>query len=184
MLLPSLREPLIEYLLHHHRNVWKEGHLPAGRERGAAGENNISLPRTGQFLLHGFAVMPEHLHVLLTPADGQTVERCVQCIKGGCSFSVRLQFAGQVWQAGFHEHRIRDWEDFRNQIEYVTQNPQRRRLTDYPFVHTNYLDRLDPCPRHVHAGSQIEKSLPQGLKSLRRNQVLYEGHGFSRAVKV
>jgi putative transposase len=100
----------------------------------------------GRFLLHGFAVMPEHLHVLLTPADGQTVERCVQCIKGGFSFSVRKQFAGEVWQTGFHEHRIRDSEDFRNQIEYVAQNPQRRRLTDYRFVHTNYLDRLDGMP--------------------------------------
>jgi len=53
------------------------------------------------------------LHVLLTPGKGQTVERCVQCIKGGFSFSVREQFAGEVWQAGFHEHRIRDAADFR-----------------------------------------------------------------------
>jgi putative transposase len=100
----------------------------------------------GRFLLHGFAVMPEHLHVLLTPADGQTIERCVQCIKGGFSFSVREQFAGEVWQAGFHEHRIRDSEDFCNQIEYVAQNPHRRRLADYRFVHTGYLDRLDGMP--------------------------------------
>ena len=85
----------------------------------------------GRFLLHAFAVMPEHLHVLLTPGPGQTVERCVQCIKGGFSFSVRMQFAGEVWQAGFHEHRIRDAEDFRNQIVYVARNPDRRRLIDY-----------------------------------------------------
>jgi putative transposase len=100
----------------------------------------------GRFLLHGFAVVPEHLHVLLTPVNRQTVERCVQCIKRGFSFSLREQFAGEVWQTGFHEHRIRDSEDFRNQIEYVAQNPQRRRLTDYQFVHTNYLDRLDGMP--------------------------------------
>jgi putative transposase len=100
----------------------------------------------GRFLLHGFAVMPEHLHVLLTPGNGQTMERCVQCIKGGFSFSVREQFAGEVWQTGFHEHRIRDSEDFRNQIEYVAGNPERRRLTDRRFVHTSYLDRLDGMP--------------------------------------
>jgi putative transposase len=100
----------------------------------------------GRFLLHGFAVMPEHLHVLLTPANGQTVERCVQCIKGGFSFAVRKQFAGEIWQTGFHEHRIRDSEDFRNQVEYVARNPQRRGLMDHWFVHTNYLDRLDGMP--------------------------------------
>jgi putative transposase len=101
----------------------------------------------GRFLLHGFAVMPEHLHILLTPANKQTVERCVQCIKGGFSFSVKGQFPGEVWQAGFHEHRIRDLEDFRNQIEYVAKNPERRRLMDHCFVHTNYLDQLDAMPQ-------------------------------------
>jgi len=100
----------------------------------------------GRFLLHAFAVMPEHLHVLLTPGKGQTVERCVQFIKGGFSFSVRKQFAGEVWQAGFHEHRIRDSEDFRNQTEYVAGNPGRRGLIDHQFVHTKYKDRLDGMP--------------------------------------
>jgi putative transposase len=83
---------------------------------------------------------------MLTPGNGQTVERSVQCIKGGFSFVVRKQFAGEVWQAGFHEHRIRDAEDFRNQIEYVAANPDRRRLFDYPFVHTNYAGLLDIFP--------------------------------------
>jgi putative transposase len=77
----------------------------------------------GRLLLHAFVVMPEHLHVMLTPGKEHTVERCVQCIKGGFSFSVRKQFAGEVWQAGFHEHRIRDEEDFLNQIKYVAGNP-------------------------------------------------------------
>jgi putative transposase len=39
----------------------------------------------GRYALHGFAVMPEHLHVLLTPSESQTIERCAQCIKGGFS---------------------------------------------------------------------------------------------------
>jgi putative transposase len=105
----------------------------------------------GRFLLHAFAVMPEHLHVLLTPGKGQTVERCVQCIKGGFSFSVRKHFAGEVWQAGFHEHRIRDIADFRNQIEYVAGNPGRRRLIGYQFVHTNYTERLDGISKAMAA---------------------------------
>jgi putative transposase len=66
--------------------------------------------------------MPEHLHVLLTPGNEQSVERCAQFIKGGFSFSVRKQFAGEVWQAGCHEHRIRDAEDFRCQVRYVAEN--------------------------------------------------------------
>jgi REP element-mobilizing transposase RayT len=39
----------------------------------------------GRYRLHGFAVMPEHLHVPLTPSESQSIERCAQCIKGGFS---------------------------------------------------------------------------------------------------
>jgi len=61
----------------------------------------------GRYLLHGFAVMPEHLHVLLIPAAGQTIERCAQCIKGGFSHQIRTNFRGEIWQAGFHDHLVK-----------------------------------------------------------------------------
>jgi putative transposase len=102
----------------------------------------------GRYALHGFVIMPEHLHILMTPADGQTIERCAQCVKGGFSFAVRKQFAGEVWQPGFHEHRVRDAEDFRNQLAYIARNPERRGLGGYQFVHTRWLDRIDPMPPH------------------------------------
>jgi putative transposase len=100
----------------------------------------------GRYQLHGFAVMPEHLHVLLTPAPNQTIERCAQCIKGGFSHEVRAQFAGEVWQVGFHEHRIRDKEDFQRQLGYIAANPGKRGLVDWGFVHTLFWEGLDSMP--------------------------------------
>lgn len=100
----------------------------------------------GRYHLHGFVVMPEHLHALLTPSESQTIERCAQCIKGGFSHEVRKQFAGEIWQPGFHEHRIRDGEDFRRQLGYIAANPEERGLVDWAFVHTRFLDRLDLLP--------------------------------------
>jgi putative transposase len=100
----------------------------------------------GRYLLHGFAIMPEHIHVLLTPSAHQTVERCVQCIKGGFSHRVRTQFHGEVWQTGFHEHRVRDNDDFENQLAYIAANPERRGLVDYAYAHTNFPDRMNPLP--------------------------------------
>jgi len=100
----------------------------------------------GRYELHGFVVMPEHLHVLLTPSESQTIERCAQCIKGGFSHEVRKQFAGEVWQPSFHEHRIRDGEDFHRQLGYIAANPGKRGLVDHPFAHTRFLDRLDRMP--------------------------------------
>ena len=100
----------------------------------------------GRYALHGFVVMPEHLHVLLTPSASETIERCAQCIKGGFSHEVRAQFGGEIWQAGFHERRIRNAEDFRAKLGYIAANPAKRRLIDWGFVHTRFLEQMDPMP--------------------------------------
>jgi len=102
----------------------------------------------GRYDLHGFAIMPEHIHVLLTPATDQTIERCVQCIKGGFSHAIPQKLQGGIWQPSFHQHRIRDAEDFQNQLSYIAQNPTRRHLRNYPWVHTHHQTKIDSIPAH------------------------------------
>jgi putative transposase len=100
----------------------------------------------GRFAVHAFAVMPDHLHVLVTPAIDVSTARCVQFIKGGYSFAVRKQFPGEVWHSGYHEHRVRDERDFEAQKQYIANNPMRKNYADYPYVHTAYVDLLDRAP--------------------------------------
>jgi len=53
------------------------------------------------YKLHAYVVMPDHLHLLLTPFD--SVEKSVQFIKGGFSFRAKreLEWNGEIWQPGF-----------------------------------------------------------------------------------
>jgi REP element-mobilizing transposase RayT len=39
--------------------------------------------------------MPDHTHILITPATDQSTARCVQYIKGGYSFAARDQSPGK-----------------------------------------------------------------------------------------
>ena len=88
-----------------------------------------SYRRESRYQLHAFVLMPEHVHLLLTPASDVTLERAVQFIKGGYSRAFGLDFrGGEVWQRGFTDHRIRDAEDFARHREYIHQNPVRRGL--------------------------------------------------------
>jgi putative transposase len=96
----------------------------------------------GKFLLHGFVVMPDHVHVLITPSIDQSTARCVQLIKGGYSHSA--SGAGLIWHSGYFEHRARDEADFAAQLAYIAANPVRKHYVDYPHVHTCFLDRIDP----------------------------------------
>lgn len=90
--------------------------------------------REGHYKLHAFVVMPDHIHILLTPTT-ITLERAVQLIKGG--FSRRLASKLPVWQRGFTDRRIRDREDFLTHRDYIHHNPVRAKQCqlpeDYPF---------------------------------------------------
>src|SRR2546428_3619297 len=60
----------------------------------------------GKFVLHEFVIMPDHLHLLLTPAKDISLERALQVIKGG--FSYRLgQKHGPGWEGGVTEQHAR-----------------------------------------------------------------------------
>jgi putative transposase len=101
-----------------------------------------------KFLLHEFIVMPDHLHLLFTPAPEISLERAMQFVKGG--FSYRLK-SGSVWQASFTNHRVRDWEDYERCREYLRMNPVRARLASRPeeYLYSSAAGgvRLDPVPR-------------------------------------
>lgn len=80
--------------------------------------------RQGRFGLHVFVIMPDHVHLLFTPAADMTLERCLQLIKGGYSHAVGVEISRrEIWQKGFTDHRIRDAEDFAGHRLYIHQNP-------------------------------------------------------------
>lgn len=90
--------------------------------------------REGHYQLHAFVLMPEHVHLLLTPAHAITLEHAIQLIKGACSHALG-QILGrrrEIWQRGFTDHRIRDGRDFYQHQTYIHQNPVVRGLAENP----------------------------------------------------
>ena len=129
----------------------------------------------GSYLLHGFVLMPDHIHLILTPDSGITLERAVQFIKGGSARKIcqQLSFRLPVWQRGFTDHRIRDCQDYRNHLKYIEENPVKRGLSnsakDYSWSSAsgNYVmdepQGLKPLSKTEHSGTV--ETVP--LRSLR-----------------
>lgn len=69
----------------------------------------------GIYKLHAFVVMPDHIHVLLTPASDVTLERAVQHIKGGSArrLGEELLLRFPVWQKGFTDPEYEIAQTFR-----------------------------------------------------------------------
>ena len=105
----------------------------------------------GKYLLHEFVVMPDHAHLLLTPAMAISVERAMQFVKGGYSYRLRKVEKIQVWQESFTNHRIRDFDDYQRHCEYVRLNPVRARLARdaeaYAFSSAGSAFALDEAPQ-------------------------------------
>jgi putative transposase len=88
----------------------------------------------GRFLLHEFVIMPNHFHLLLTPAAEIPLEKALQFIKGGFSYRAKreINFALEIWQASFVNHRIRDAVDYKHHHTYIWENPVRAGLCERP----------------------------------------------------
>jgi len=108
----------------------------------------------GNYLLHEFVIMPNHVHLIVTPA-AVTLERTMQLIKGGYSHALRVNGRPtlEVWQPGYTDHRIRDAEDLTQHVEYIRLNPVRAHLCSSPeefkYSSASGLYELDPIPQRL-----------------------------------
>ena len=86
------------------------------------------------YLLHEFVLMPDHLHLLLTPGETTSLEKAVQLIKGGSSHRIHNErnHRKEIWQEGFYDWTIRDFDDWQTKVEYIRLNPVRARLVVKP----------------------------------------------------
>jgi len=96
--------------------------------------------------LHAAVVMPDHVHLILTPAVNQDrgsvyrLDRILWAIKSASAHRVNklLGRSGKVWQEEYLDHVIRNSDSLLEKIEYVVENPVRAGLVqnaaEYPWM--------------------------------------------------
>ncbi len=103
--------------------------------------------KKGRFLLHEFVAMPDHFHLILTPAADTRLEKALQYIKGGFSFRAKreLGFTSLIWQESFTNHRIRDIQDYLAHRQYIRENPVKRGLVESPsdYAYSSAFDGVE-----------------------------------------
>ena len=123
----------------------------------------------GNCLLHDFVLMTNHLHLILTPAQGVSLEKAMQLVKGGSSHEIHAARGSKmpVWQSGFHESRVTSWADYQKKRDYVMFNPVAAKLVErpelWPFGSACGKFRLDPIPQGLKP--PIPEALNVGAKA-------------------
>lgn len=87
---------------------------------------------SGHYKLHGYIVMPDHIHLLLTP-QRITLEQAVHLIKEG--FAYRLDTNLPVWEPGYRGYSIGSLHDLNIVRAYLYQLPVRAQLTPTPELY-------------------------------------------------
>jgi REP element-mobilizing transposase RayT len=99
-----------------------------------------------RYSLHVAVVMPNHVHLILTPVIDQkrrlivSLIEIMRAIKGASARSIneRLRLHGAVWQEESFDHVLRSSENLDAKIDYILQNPVRAGLVRdwqmYPWV--------------------------------------------------
>lgn len=125
--------------------------------------------RKESFWLFGYAVMPDHLHLLLSPAE-QDLPRLMRDIKSRAALALmesralhpkgltsrEVSYSATpngdrrgIWQRRYFDHIIRRVHDFWNKLEYIHQNPAAaglvKRPEDWPWSsYAAYTKRGEP----------------------------------------
>jgi REP element-mobilizing transposase RayT len=80
--------------------------------------------------MHCVVVMPDHVHLLVTPLECSTLQVVMRRLKGASGWSVNrlLDRRGPLWQRESFDHILRSDEKLREKAEYMLANPVRANL--------------------------------------------------------
>jgi putative transposase len=81
------------------------------------------------FVIGGYVVMPEHVHLLISEPKRALLCKAIQALK--LSVSMRSQ-ERPFWQAHYYDFNISTHEKFVEKLRYIHRNPVRRGLVEKP----------------------------------------------------
>lgn len=77
-------------------------------------------------------VMPDHVHWLLSLRGAPSLSDVMRRFKGRAARRINLALgqSTSIWQAGFHDHAVRNDESLERLARYLIENPVRAGLVD------------------------------------------------------
>lgn len=122
------------------------------------GECHLQIPEVGELLakairhfdgeryrLHAWCLMPNHVHVIVEPAQGFELASIIHTWKSFTANKANqlLGRSGPFWHEDAYNHIIRTEKEYRFQVEYVFGNPAKAGLRDWKWVGRVAAERPD-----------------------------------------
>ncbi len=128
-----------------------------------------------RYKLHAYVVMPNHVHVLFKPFEGQHLYALIQSIKKYTSRRADAQLGrrGPFWYREYFDRYMRDEQHFIKTVAYIHQNPVKAGLcsspADWPF------SSAQKMKGELQAEADLEISGPSLLPFIQANRNVQAG---------
>ncbi|MBA2622345.1 MAG: carbamoyl-phosphate synthase large subunit, partial [Chthoniobacterales bacterium] len=135
-----------------------------------------------RYVLDGFVVMPNHVHVLFQPARGHSLSEILHSWKGFTAHALKRAGAttdDNIWQDESFDRIVRDWEALRGFRSYMARNPEKAALGEGEYrLRCEWKLSLDESAGETPAGRTAETAV------LQRECPLVDFHQLRRAKKL
>src|SRR6267142_5794987 len=81
--------------------------------------------------VYGYVVMPEHVHLLLSEPEKDTLADALKSLKQGVSRRL-IGDAEHFWQKRYYDFNIRNYPQFVEKLRYIHRNPVKAGLCECP----------------------------------------------------
>ena len=115
----------------------------ASEESRRVVEDSLRFYDGKRIALYGYVVMPNHVHLLFMPLEGETIQSIVRDVKHYASGKLRHLkcWAGSFWQREHWDTLIRDEEHFVRVLAYIRGNNPA--IAYDAYVHRGAMDPLE-----------------------------------------
>lgn len=95
------------------------------------------LRRQERLLLHGYTIMPDHVHILMTVLPPFALTQVMHSLKSFTANRINrlLDAEGALWEDGYQDKGVRTRETMGAYLKYIAENPVRAGITSAPGEH-------------------------------------------------
>ena len=82
--------------------------------------------------VYAYVVMPEHVHLLVSEPERETLARAMQSLKQSVARTLALRAKDPFWQARYYDFNVWSEKKFVEKVRYIHRNPVARGLVKMP----------------------------------------------------
>ena len=79
-----------------------------------------------EYIIHAFVVMPNHIHLLLSPLGKLPINTIIGQVKSYSGHKIKklLNCKDNIWQSNMFDRIVRNGDDFEKIMKYIEDNPK------------------------------------------------------------